>query len=128
MPVPDPLTVGVKAKSGKPRLVDGHGRTLYAFSLDKAGKPACNGACAQAWWPVRSLGGKPQPGAGVNAPKVGNFQRADGSGQVTFRGHPLYYSIKDRHPGDRKGEQSSEFGGTWTAVPPTAAARANGSR
>jgi predicted lipoprotein with Yx(FWY)xxD motif len=85
-------------------------------------------ACAREWWPVRSLGGKPQPGAGVNAPQVGNIQRADGSGQVTFRGHPVYYSIKDHQPGDRKGEQASEFGGTWTAVPPTADAPSRGAR
>jgi predicted lipoprotein with Yx(FWY)xxD motif len=101
---------------------------MYVFSLDNRGRSACAAQCAREWWPVRSAGGKPQPGSGVGAPKVGNIQRTDGSDQVTFRGHPLYYSSKDRQAGDRKGEQATGFGGRWTAVPPTQDAGPNGAR
>jgi hypothetical protein len=73
---------------------------------------------------VRSLGGKPQPGRGAHAPDVGNVLRPDGSGQVTFRGHPLYYFVKDTGPGDTHGQGLHEFGGTFSATPPAAAAAA----
>lgn len=118
VPVPPPLSVGINA-STSPRLVDNHGRTLYIFSLDRARKSACDAACARVWWPVRSLGGKPQPAADVAADRIGSMQRADGSDQVTYRGFPLYYSVKDRAAGDHNGEGTASFGGTWTALPPT---------
>jgi predicted lipoprotein with Yx(FWY)xxD motif len=41
-------------------LVDAQGRTLYLFEADKAGRSACDGACASAWPPYLSSGA-PQP-------------------------------------------------------------------
>lgn len=113
--------VGVVALSGASfgsKLVDGPGRTLYLFSLDPPGTSKCVGACAGVWLPARSIGGKPRPGAGVAAPNVGNIQRPDGSEQMTFNGHPLYYYSGDGGPGRSNGESRSEFGGRWSAQPP----------
>jgi len=42
----------------------------------------------------------------------------DGSNQVTFRGHPIYYFTGDDRPGLAKGQGRSQFGGVWSAVPP----------
>ena len=82
-----PAKVGVRATSLGLVLVDGHGRTLYAFDLDKAGRSACTGACAAAWPPLVTSG-KPRA-AGNPASKQKTVTRSDGRLQVTIAGHPL---------------------------------------
>lgn len=119
-PPPAPLEVGRHASSSGARLANGRGMTLYTFSGDSPGRSSCASACAARWQPARSAGGKPQPGTGVRAAEVGSIQRADGSDQVTFNGHPLYYFTDDEQPGDSNGQGRHMFGGTWSAVPPTA--------
>lgn len=118
---PPPAVVAVTPASFGRKLTDGAGQTLYVYSLDPPGTSSCVGACARTWVPVRSLGGKPQPGPGVEAPSVGNIQRPDGSEQVTFNGHPVYYYGGDTSPGQSKGNGRSEFGGMWSAQPPAQA-------
>lgn len=120
--VPPPARVAIASAPFGKKLTDAPGRTLYVFSEDDVGKSSCVGACARAWTPARSLGGKPQPGPGVDAPSVGNIQRPDGSEQMTFNGRPLYYYGGDRSPGQSNGHGRSEFGGTWSAQPPAKAA------
>jgi predicted lipoprotein with Yx(FWY)xxD motif len=117
--VPPPAVVAVATAFFGRKLVDGSGRTLYVFSLDPPGKSSCVGACARAWSPARSFGGKPQPGTDVGAPSVGNIQRPDGSEQITFNGHPVYYYSGDVSPGQSNGNGRSEFGGLWSAQPPS---------
>jgi predicted lipoprotein with Yx(FWY)xxD motif len=68
---------------------------------------------------MRSPGGKPQPGSGATNPNVGSIQRPDGSNQITFNGHPLYYYSGDTGPGQTAGQGRSAFGGQWSASPPT---------
>lgn len=118
---PPPAEVAIAAASFGRKLTDGAGRTLYVFSLDPPGKSSCVGACARTWLPARSFGGKPQPGAGVGAPSVGNIQRPDGSEQMTFNGHPVYYYNGDGSPGQSNGNGRSAFGGSWSAQPPARA-------
>ena len=96
-------------------LVDSKGRTLYLFTPDKHGRSACYGACAKAWPP---LTGKPKASKGVSASKLGTITRKDGSTQVTYDGHPLYYFASDKKPGDTKGEELKGFGGEWYVVSP----------
>jgi len=119
-PPPAPAVVGLVAASFGSMLVDGNGVTLYVFSLDTPGTSNCSGDCAREWPPLRSFGGKPQPGPGVGASDVGSIQRPDGSGQVTFDGHPLYYYSGDASPGDSNGHGVSAYGGQWSAAPPAA--------
>ncbi|HYI33317.1 MAG TPA: hypothetical protein VEX88_07645 [Glaciibacter sp.] len=116
--VPPPARVAIATAPFGRKLTDAPGRTLYVFSEDGPGKSTCIGACARVWSPARSLGGKPQPGPGVEAPSVGNIQRPDGSEQMTFNGHPLYYYGGDRSAGQSNGHGRSEFGGQWSAQPP----------
>jgi predicted lipoprotein with Yx(FWY)xxD motif len=85
-------------------LTDSLGWVVYSFDPDKAsGKSVCNGKCAEAWPPLTTTGA-PEAGAGVDASKLGTFERADGRVQVTYNGWPLYYWQKDQSPGQTTGQ------------------------
>jgi predicted lipoprotein with Yx(FWY)xxD motif len=97
-------------------LANSEGRTLYAFSGDTPKESTCEGACAKAWPPLLVAKGEPQPSNGTSAARLGTIERADGSRQVTYAGHPLYSFGGDRKPGEASGQGMSAFGGTWTAL------------
>ncbi len=101
-------------------LTDGTGRTLYLFALDTSGKSACNGACAAAWPPLHTTGAT-TAGAGVTASKLTTVTRNDGSRQVVYDGHPLYYFTGDRAAGQIHGQGVNAFGGFWWLVSPAGA-------
>jgi predicted lipoprotein with Yx(FWY)xxD motif len=96
-------------------LVDGNGRTLYLFEADKGASSACYGACAT-YWPPLLTGGAPSAGAGVNAALLGTTKRTDGTTEVTYAGHPLYYVVTDHNPGDTTGQAVNNFGAPWYVV------------
>ncbi len=98
-------------------LVDGHGRTLYLFTRDRGGKSRCYGDCADAW-PPQLAHGDQVAGAGLDQAKLGTTTRRGGAKQVTYAGHPLYYYISDRKPGQILCQNVDEFGGTWLVVSP----------
>jgi hypothetical protein len=50
--------------------------------------------------------------------RLGAVRRADGRLQVTYAGHPLYYYVGDRRPGQVLCQAVVEFGGTWYVVAP----------
>src|SRR5579864_8524640 len=93
-------------------LVDSKGITLYDFVKDKGTMSACYGACA-ALWPPLVTKGKPIAGPGVKASLLGTTNRKDGKLEVTYGGHPLYYFVTDRHPGQTTGQGVNQFGGPW---------------
>ena len=96
-------------------LVDALGRTLYLFEADKTGTSACTGACAAAWPPV-TVTGTPQAGSGVSRSLLGTIKRADGTMQLTYNGHPLYYFAGDSGTGAAHGQGSKAFGAGWYVV------------
>ncbi len=96
-------------------LTDGRGRTLYLFEADKGTTSACYGQCA-AFWPPLLTTGKPQAAAGARAGLLGTTTRKDGTEQVTYRGHPLYYFAKDEAEGNTSGEAIDAFGAEWYAL------------
>jgi predicted lipoprotein with Yx(FWY)xxD motif len=100
-------------------LVDGTGRTLYAFEADRPDEATCDAACAKVWAPYR-ISATPRPGdSGVtNAAMVGAVTRADGTRQVTYGGHPMYYFVGDEGPGVANGQGRREFGSRWLVVGP----------
>jgi predicted lipoprotein with Yx(FWY)xxD motif len=57
-------------------------------------------------------------GTGVRGSLLSLTRRPDGSQQVTYRGHPLYYYVGDRSPGDILCQDAEEFGGHWWVVSP----------
>jgi predicted lipoprotein with Yx(FWY)xxD motif len=93
-------------------LVDRKGITLYDFVEDKGTTSACYGACA-ALWPPLITKGKPVAGPGVRASLLGTTKRKDGKLEVTYGGHPLYYFVSDRKPGQTTGQGVNQFGGPW---------------
>jgi predicted lipoprotein with Yx(FWY)xxD motif len=99
-------------------LVDGHGRTLYLFTRDRGAKSRCYGACARAWPPLLAHG-QQVAGSRLEQAKLNTAPRRDGASQVTYAGHPLYYYVHDRKPGQILCQDVVEFGGTWLVVSPT---------
>ncbi|TMR37012.1 hypothetical protein [Actinomadura geliboluensis] len=96
-----------------PVLVDGEGRTVYLFEKDTGNKSSCAGGCAAVWPPV-TTGAKPTPGSGVDAAKLSTTKRSDGTMEVSYAGHPLYYYAPDgTTPGSAKGQGLNQFGAKW---------------
>ena len=93
-------------------LVDSKGITLYDFVKDKGTTSVCYGACA-ALWPPLTTSAKPVAGPGVRASLLGTTKRKDGKLEVTYGGHPLYYFVTDRKPGQTTGQGVNQFGGPW---------------
>lgn len=110
-------TVSLAAISGIPSkaLVGSNGRTLYLFQADKSGTSACSGACAAAW-PPDTVTGTPQAGSGVSQSLLGTITRADGTMQLTYNGHPLYYFTADTGGGTAHGQGVKAFGAEWYVV------------
>jgi predicted lipoprotein with Yx(FWY)xxD motif len=102
-------------------LVDGSGRTLYLFQKDQPDQSACNGACVAAW-PVDRAGGTPKAGSGVKATLLGTIRRGDGTTQVTYNHHPLYYYAGDSGAGQQNGQGLNAFGAAWYVVTPSGGA------
>ena len=110
--------IGAAALPPGTALVDATGRALYRFEADTGTMSTCTGACAQVWPPLLTSGGTPGTSGAVQAPLVGSSPRADGTRQVTYNGHPLYYFAGDKAPGDVKGQGINNFGGSWYIVSP----------
>jgi predicted lipoprotein with Yx(FWY)xxD motif len=91
---------------------------VYLWAADSGGKSSCMGACAKAWPPVTTKG-KPTAGPGVNAADLGTTTRSDGTQEVTYKGHPLYYFVFDKSKGDTNGQGSKNFGALWWLVAPS---------
>jgi predicted lipoprotein with Yx(FWY)xxD motif len=114
-------TVSATSTSLGMLLVDGSGRTLYLFEKDQPNQSACAGACVAAW-PVDQSSGTPKAGSGATASLLGTIKRGDGSTQVTYKSHPLYYYAGDSQPGQHNGQGVNAFGAAWFAVAPAGGA------
>lgn len=102
-------------------LVDGKGMTLYLFVADTSTSSTCYNACAQIWPPLLTTGAA-VAGSGAQSSLLGTTTRTDGKVEVTYGGHPLYYFIQDKQPGDVTGQGVNGFGGLWWVVSPAGAA------
>ena len=113
-------TIGLQSVSGIPGkfLVDGQGHALYLFEADKSTTSTCTGACAAAWPPVIATG-QPTVSGGAQASDISTITRTDGTKQVTYNGHPLYYFQGDTGPGTDKGQGLNGFGALWYLVTPS---------
>jgi predicted lipoprotein with Yx(FWY)xxD motif len=108
-------TLEVKSSRYGKILFDGAGRALYSFARDRAGGSVCSAACAKAWPPLLTAA-KPHVVTGGDPMLLGTIKRADGTLQVTYHGHPLYYFFKDTKPGQITCQNVSNFGGLWLVV------------
>ncbi len=99
-------------------LTGASGRALYLWAADSNGKSSCSGECAKVWPPVITKV-TPSASGGVTAGDLGTITRSDGSKQVTYKGHPLYYFVEDSRAGVTKGQGSNSFGAKWWLVAPS---------
>jgi predicted lipoprotein with Yx(FWY)xxD motif len=91
-----------------------NGKVVYMFGPDKAGKSTCYGLCAKAWPPFLTKGA-PKVGPGLNATLLGTTRRKDGSLQVTYNHHPLYFFGEDM-PGKIMCQHAVMHGGIWLVL------------
>ena len=121
-PSPSGTTIAV---AGNPKLgsilVDGKGMTVYLFVADTGTSSTCYSSCASIWPPVLTTGA-PQADAGADKSLLGTTTRTDGKVEVTYGGHPLYYFIKDKAPGDATGQAINGFGALWWVMSPAGVA------
>jgi predicted lipoprotein with Yx(FWY)xxD motif len=99
-------------------LASGTGRAIYLWAKDTGTMSNCNGACASAWPPVTTTANATAAGS-AKASDIGTITRSDGTKQVTYDGHPLYYFSGDSGPGTANGQGSDAFGAKWWLVAPT---------
>lgn len=98
-------------------LTGPNGRTVYLFDKDRSTQSTCTLDCASAWIPLTTAVA-PRAGAGVKPTLLTTIKRPDGSAQVVYNGHPLYYYFADQLPGQAYGVAVYSYGGTWYAVSP----------
>jgi len=97
-------------------LFDASGQAIYLFDKETSTRPDCYDACAEAWPPVLTKG-DPQADGAVDTALIGTTKRSDGSTQVTYGGHPLYYyAHEDKF--EVLCHNVSEYGGLWLVVTP----------
>lgn len=95
-------------------LVDGQGKTLYAFDADPEGSSGCYDTCATVWPPLATTGDPTAAGDAV-AKELSTSTRTDGITQVLYGGHPLY-TYAQEGAGQTTGQGLTQQGGTWWVV------------
>src|SRR5215472_10820835 len=88
--------------------------TLYAFTADTPTASKCTGTCAIIWPPVLTTT-PPAATGSANAAKLGTIPRPDGTFQVTYNGHPLYFFSQALNK-TTAGNGITAFGGTIKIV------------
>lgn len=102
-----------KSEFGKV-IFDANGNVVYMFGRDKTATSTCYGICAAAWPPVLTKGA-PSVGPGLKASLLGTTKRKDGSLQVTYNHHPLYFYSADKH-GKIMCQHAVMHGGIWLVL------------
>lgn len=97
-------------------LFDGEGQAIYIWELEESSTAECYDDCADAWPPVLT-DGLPQAMDGVSSELLGTTERTDGTIQVTYNDHPLYYYAHE-DPGEVKCHNISTHGGLWWVIQP----------
>lgn len=113
--------VAVVSKHGKLGTILAAGPkklTVYLFEKDKGTTSSCTGACAKVWPPVTTASA-PTAAGGAIAADLGTTKRSDGTEQVTYKGHPLYFYDDDKDAGDAYGQGSKAFGASWYVLKPS---------
>jgi predicted lipoprotein with Yx(FWY)xxD motif len=93
-----------------------NGKVVYVFGADRGATSRCYGVCASAWPPVLTKAA-PQAGPGIVAKLLGTTRRKDGTRQVTYNGHPLYYYSADK-VGKVMCQHANMHGGLWLIIKP----------
>ncbi len=97
-------------------LFDDNNQAIYIWELEESKKAECYDDCAEAWPPVLT-NGTPIASGEVNEKLLGTTERTDGTTQVTYNNHPLYYYAHEK-PGEVKCHNISTHGGLWWVIQP----------
>ena len=97
-------------------LFNGNKQAIYIWQREDSLEPKCYDSCAAAWPPVLTEG-EPQAAGEVSSKLLGTTKRSDGSTQVTYNGHPLYYYAHEG-PGEVECHNISTHGGLWWVIQP----------
>jgi len=65
---------------------------LWHFKNYYADKSVCCGSCDEKWLAYYT---EKITAAGLNTRDIGSIKRADGTKQITYKGHLLYFFTKD---------------------------------
>ncbi|MCZ8511307.1 plastocyanin/azurin family copper-binding protein [Paenibacillus filicis] len=112
------LKIGYDAALGA-YLTDDAGKTLYMYTKDMTDMSVCVDKCV-ANWPLYSPDSLLIP-AELSAADFKTISRDDGKKQLTYKGMPLYYFVKDTKAGDISGQGVNNV---WYIVHPEPASPA----
>ena len=116
VPSPDGTTITTAASSYGPVLWGPERQVVYIWEREPTAEAECYGDCAEAWPPVLTKG-EPIAAGDVDPALLGTTTRRDGSTQVTYNGHPLYYYAHEG-PGEVTCHDVATHGGLWWVVTP----------
>lgn len=112
---------GTIIKSGDsdfgPMLFDSRGQAIYIWEVEESSTAECYGSCAEAWPPVLT-DGLPVAKGDVKSELLGTTKRTDGTLQVTYNGHPLYFYANE-NPGEVECHNIKTHGGLWWVIQPS---------
>ncbi len=118
--VATPTTPGITITTGASEfgtmLFDTKDQAIYIWEVEESTTPRCYGDCAELWPPVLTTGAPTGRGE-VKSGLLGTTERRDGTTQVTYNGHPLYYYAHEG-PGEVKCHNISTHGGRWWVIKP----------
>ena len=105
-------------------LVDARGRTLYLFERTPRAKSACYGQCAAVWPPFLTTGAPSS--AGRRRRRCSRrAKRKDGTLQVVYAGHPLYFFSGDTRsrPDEGRGHRRTSAAAGTPSAPAASAVK-----
>lgn len=114
VPSPDGTTITTAPSDYGPVLWGPDRQVVYIWEKEPTDEAQCYGDCAEAWPPVLTKG-EPIAAGDVDADLLGTTLRRDGSTQVTYNGHPLYYYAHEG-PGEVTCHDVATHGGLWWVV------------
>ncbi len=109
-------TLSVRSTEFGKALFGPTGKVVYVFGADRGSTSRCYGVCATAWPPLLTSAA-PLAGSGVEAKLLGTTKRTNGTLQVTYNGHPLYYYSADK-VGKVMCQHANMHGGLWLIIKP----------
>ena len=111
---PPALTLAAASSDLGTFLTGRDGLTIYVFGADTTpGMSVCEGDCLAAWPPVTVPPGNTVAGGDGVTGVLGLITGTDGSTQVTYDGHPLYYFQGDTEAGQTNGQGLNDI--WWVA-------------
>lgn len=119
-PEPEKVATGTNITSGDSEfgtmLFSDTKQAIYIWEVEDSTEAECYGDCAVVWPPVLT-DGAPRATGDVRSDLLGTTKRTDGSTQVTYNGHPLYYYAHEA-AGEVKCHNIATHGGLWWVIHP----------